>query len=203
MFVRLYYYWGRVRDRIFTLLCRFSFAGFGPESLLCLPIRVEGERWIEIGRKVHIGPNCWFNVLRAADDGSPRVSIGDETAIVGSCTITAVERVTIERRVLMAGNVYISDHTHNYDSRTVAIKDQGVTQGLPIRICEGAWLGQNVVICPGVTIGRNAVVGANSVVKIDVPDFSVAVGAPAKVIRQIDEQSPRPVELLKSVSRSA
>ncbi|HJT81392.1 MAG TPA: acyltransferase [Chthoniobacterales bacterium] len=105
----------------------------------------------------------------------------------------------IEPRVLMAGNVYISDHTHEHRSRTIAIKDQGVTSVSPVRIREGAWLGQNVVICPGVTVGRNAVVGANSVVRNDVPDFCIFAGAPAKFIRKIDEHSPRSRELLESV----
>ena len=86
----------------------------------------------------------------------------------------------------MARNVYISDHTHAHASREMAIIDQGVAEVSPVRVCEGAWLGQNVVICPGVTVGRNAVVGANSVVRHDVPDFAVAVGAPARIIRTID-----------------
>lgn len=86
----------------------------------------------------------------------------------------------------MARYVYISDHSHAHASVKEAIKDQGIAKVSPVRICEGAWLGQSVVVCPGVTIGRNAVVGANSVVKHDVPDFCVAAGAPAKVIRRVD-----------------
>jgi acetyltransferase-like isoleucine patch superfamily enzyme len=197
MFVSLHRLLCRLRDRAFTACCRPAFNAIGPHSLLCLPIRLGGERRIKIGRHVHVGPNCWFNVMQSVDDDSPVLSIGDETSIVGSCTITAVQRVVIEPRVLMAGNVYISDHTHAHRSREIAIKDQGVTKVSPVRICEGAWLGQNVVICPGVTIGRNAVVGANSVVRDDVPDFCVAAGAPAKIIRQIDEQYTRPSELLE------
>lgn len=199
MFVRVYYYWCRARDRAFTACCRSSFSAFGRQSLLCLPIRIEGEARIAIGRAVHVGPNCWFNVMSDLNESSPVLSIGDQTAIVGSCTITAVKRVIVEPRVLMAGNVYISDHTHAHDSRTMAIKDQGVTKVSPVRICEGAWLGQNVVICPGVTVGRNAVIGANSLVRDDVPDFCVAAGTPAKVIRQIDKGYVRPSELLERV----
>ena len=51
-------------------------------------------------------------------------------------------------------------------------------------IGDGAWLGQNVVVCPGVTIGRGAVIGANAVVLDDVPDYAVAVGVPASVVRR-------------------
>jgi acetyltransferase-like isoleucine patch superfamily enzyme len=64
---------------------------------------------------------------------------------------------------------------------------QGVDKVQPVLIREGAWLGQNVVVCPGVTIGKGAVVGANSVVTTSIPDYCVAVGAPAKVIRAIEQ----------------
>jgi acetyltransferase-like isoleucine patch superfamily enzyme len=56
----------------------------------------------------------------------------------------------------------------------------------PVTIEDGAWLGQNAVILTGVTVGRGAVVGANSLVLEDVPQWTLAVGAPAKVVRQLD-----------------
>jgi acetyltransferase-like isoleucine patch superfamily enzyme len=69
----------------------------------------------------------------------------------------------------------------------VPIIDQGIDRVAPVVIEDGAWLGENVVVCPGVTIGRGAVVGANSVVLHDVPARSVAVGAPARVRRHLDD----------------
>jgi acetyltransferase-like isoleucine patch superfamily enzyme len=86
----------------------------------------------------------------------------------------------------MARNVYIADHRHAFDDPGRAILDQGIEQLEPIEIGDGAWLGQNVVVGPGVRIGRGAVIGANSVVLADVPDRTVAVGAPARVVRSID-----------------
>lgn len=187
MFIQFYFWSCRLRDRLFTLCCRPGFHGLGARSLLSLPVRLGGAKWIQIGCEVFVGPNCWFEIVDAnSSRETPVIVIGDETSIAGSCTITATKNVIIEARVLMARNVYISDHTHEYGLRDVAIKDQGVTKVAPVRIREGAWLGQNVVICPGVTIGRNAVVGANSIVREDVPDFSVAAGSPAKIIRHGD-----------------
>lgn len=166
------------------------------------PIRLAGERLIEIGNDVFIGPNSWLQVINYPRSRSgPAITLGDCTSIVGSCTITAVQSVVIEASVLMAGNVYISDHTHEHKSRNIPIKDQGIMGVAPVRVCRGAWLGQNVVICPGVTIGRNAVVGANSVVRADVPDFCVAAGAPARVIRRIDQD--RDSEVAASVKQAA
>ena len=60
---------------------------------------------------------------------------------------------------------------------------QGLDKILPVLIKRGAWLGQNVVVCPGVTIGEGALVGAGAVVIDDIPDESVAIGVPAKVVR--------------------
>jgi acetyltransferase-like isoleucine patch superfamily enzyme len=202
MFAALYRLHLRTRAKLFTLLLRPSFHEFGSRSVLCPPIRLDGESRIAVGQGVFIGHNSWFQVLDVRDhnrDRVPIITIGDETSIVGSCTITAVQDVTVERRVLLAGNVYISDHTHAHESRTVAIKDQGVTNVAPVRIRDGAWLGQNVVICPGVTIGKNSVIGANSVVRCDVPDFCIFAGAPAKFIRKIDEQRPRSPHLMEPV----
>jgi carbonic anhydrase/acetyltransferase-like protein (isoleucine patch superfamily) len=187
MFLDLYRLCVRGRGKIFTILCRSNFCQIGRHTVIMPPIRLRGEGLIKVGRQVFIGPNSWLEVMKLpSKHESPVVTIGDETSIVGSCTITAVQRVVIEPRVLMARNVYISDHTHMHGSREIPIKDQGVSNVAPVRICEGAWIGQNVVICPGVTVGRNAVVGANSVVREDVPDYCVAAGSPAKVIRNID-----------------
>ena len=195
--------WTRLRDRIFTWACRGSFARLGKGSLLELPIRLWGESHIEIGADVFLGSHCWLQVISADQAASGTViSIGDRTSISGFCTVTAAQSVVIEPGVLMARYVYISDHTHAYDLPDRPVKDQGITGVAPVRVCEGAWLGQSVVVCPGVTIGRNAVVGANSVVRDDIPDFCVAVGAPARVIRKIDSApqpaAPNPVRAFSS-----
>ena len=74
---------------------------------------------------------------------------------------------------------------HNYQDPSRPIRLQGIT-ARPIRIAEGAWIGANVVVTAGVSIGRNAVVGAGSVVTRDVPDYCMAAGNPARVIKRFD-----------------
>ena len=88
--------------------------------------------------------------------------------------------------------MYIADHTHAYEDAGVPVLAQGITGIAPVEIGDGAWLGQNVVITPGVRVGRGAVVGANSVVRDDVPDFAVAVGAPARVVRRLERDTAPP-----------
>ncbi len=175
----------RVYAKVFSLLTSGAFNEFGKGTILVSPIRLSGERRIVIGDNVYIGGGSWLQALSDGENKSPSLRIGSRTSIAGYCVLSAVRSVVLEDDVLLARNVYISDHIHKYTDTDVPIKDQGVDKVEPVLICKGAWLGQNVVICPGVRIGRNAVVGANSVVNSDVPDYSIAVGAPARVVKTI------------------
>lgn len=178
--------WERLRTRLFTMACRAAFARLGAGSSIVPPARVSGEERIALGDRVYVGSHSWLQVLKSSGTTSEvAIEIGSGTSISGFCTISAVERVVIEESVLMARYVYIADHRHEFGNCDQPILAQGIAGIAPVRIGRGAWLGQNVVVCPGVTIGRNAVIGANSVVRQDIPDFTVAAGAPARVIRKI------------------
>jgi len=174
--------WVRVRDWAFTRFCRRSFGAFGPKSVIQLPVRIHGERRIFIGSGVFIGPRSWLQML-SHDHGE--IVLGDGTSMMSSCTLSAVESIRIGRKVLMASNVYIADHRHEFTDPDLPVMDQGVCDIGPVEVGDGAWLGQNVFVGPGVRIGHGAVVGANSVVLNDVPPRSVAVGTPARVIRTL------------------
>lgn len=180
-FVAAYRGWSRARGKAFSLLASGGFASFGPKSVLQPPIRLAGEERIAIGSGVFVGPGSWLHVYGDGDDIA--LEIGDGTSIVGACVLSAASSVRLGRRVLIARNAYISDHRHAFTDTARAVLDQGIDDVRPVEIGDGAWLGENVVVGPGVTIGRGAVIGANAVVLSDVPDHSVAVGAPARVVR--------------------
>jgi acetyltransferase-like isoleucine patch superfamily enzyme len=173
----------RAQAKCFSLLIGGSFATFGRKTVIMPQLRIAGEHRISIGANIFIGPGSWLQTLENDGDCSVAIKIGNRTSIAGGCVISAVKQVIIEEDVLLARNVYISDHMHRHTSTTLPILRQGLDRVMAVRVKSGAWLGQNVVVCPGVTIGKNAVVGANSVVTKDVPDFAVAVGAPARVVR--------------------
>lgn len=175
--------WLRLRNRGFTTLIRRSFASFGSHSTIQLPIRLAGERRIAMGSNVFIGSHSWLQVLGVDAPGVPAIVIGDGCTFAGHCVVTAVSEVRFGDAVLLARNVYVSDHSHAYREVGRPVLAQGVDCVAPVRIGDGAWLCQNTVVCPGVTIGAGAVVAANSVVKDDVPDYCVAAGAPARVVR--------------------
>ncbi|MEV8273333.1 acyltransferase [Microbacterium sp. NPDC077184] len=173
----------RVRDALFSAFVSRGFATFGAGSRILLPFRTGNPHLIEIGRSVLVGPSSWLMVPRV-DAGTPVIHLGDRVRM-NQTSITAVREVTIGDAVDLARGVYISDHMHGFDDVGVPIRDQPLVRVAPVRIGAGAWLGQNVVVMPGVTIGEGAVIGANSVVTRDVPAHTVAVGAPARALREV------------------
>jgi acetyltransferase-like isoleucine patch superfamily enzyme len=185
--LNLYELYVRAADKLFSLSIAGAFAEFGSRSIIQRPARISGASRISIGHRVFVGAGSWLNAITEQDTDGPAILIGSGTSMSGICVISAVRRVTLEENVLLARNVYISDHIHNYQATEKPVMSQGVGKVLPVTIGRGAWLGQNVVVCPGVTIGRGAVVGANSVVNADVPDYCLAVGSPARVVRKFSE----------------
>ncbi|MBN9662344.1 MAG: acyltransferase [Acidobacteria bacterium] len=183
MFIALYRLLVRVQVKLFSLLVAGAFAEFGRRSVLQLPVRISGEDRVAVGSSVYVGSGCWIQCLPDGDSRSVAISLGNGVSIAGGCVISAVRSVTLEENVLLARNVYIADHMHSYRDKSLPVLAQGVERVSPVLIKRGAWLGQNVVVCPGVTIGCGSVVGANSVVTQDVGDYSVAVGAPARVVK--------------------
>jgi acetyltransferase-like isoleucine patch superfamily enzyme len=169
------------RDRLFTRAVASSFDSFGKGSHLALPVRVEGAGQIAIGSRVFVGPGSW---LVAGEPGA-RLEIGDGTGMSGYCVLSAMVHVRVGENVLFGRNVHVADHRHGIGLPDVPVRHQPLEDRRPVNIGDSSWLGQNVVILPGVTIGAGAVVGANSVVRDDVPPRSIAAGSPARVVRTL------------------
>lgn len=169
--------------KLFSSFISRGFYQWGHGSRAAPPLRVNGEGWISIGRSVYMGADCWLNAEPLEAVTLPVILIGDGCNFTGACMISAVRLVALGKDVLVARNVYIADHDHAYADTSQAIIRQGVGSVGEVVIEDGAWLGQNVVVTSGVRIGRGAVVGANAVVTADVPDYSLAVGAPARVVK--------------------
>ena len=117
------------------------------------------------------------------DNINANLSIGKGSVFGYNNHITCVRSVSIGSFVLTANNVYISDNIHAYEDITKPVIQQPVKFKKAVSIGDGAWIGENVSII-GANVGRNSVVGANSVVTVDIPDYSVAVGIPAKIIKR-------------------
>lgn len=117
-----------------------------------------------------------------------RLIMRNNVEIGNHSTISALHEVILEDGVLTGPHVFIADHNHNYQNPYVHIYKQGTlaSNDSCVHIGEGTWLGTNVVIVGNIRVGKHCVIGANSVVTKSVPDYSVAVGIPAKVIKRYD-----------------
>jgi acetyltransferase-like isoleucine patch superfamily enzyme len=131
---------------------------------------------LEIGRWVHIGDG---NSIRC-HEGSLR--IGDKAVFGKDNTINCYLDVEIGAATLIADWVYICDFDHVTDDINLPIKDQGIVKS-PVRIGPDTWLGVKTSVLRGTRIGRGCVIGAHAVVRGDIPDYAIAVGAPARVVR--------------------
>lgn len=187
-FIGVYRLCGRAWGKAFSIASSGAFHSCGRGTILQPPLRIWGEHRISLGDNVWVGAGCWLQVLGSAEgEGDVAIRIGSGTNFAGNCVVSASSSITIGDDVLFARGIYVSDHSHAFGDAETPVIDQGIDRVSPVVIEDGAWLGENVVVCPGVRIGRGAVVGANSVVVHDVPARAVAVGAPATVVRQLDE----------------
>lgn len=161
----------------------FQFKHFGKKSRVDKPLRIEGKRFIEIEDKVYVQPYSWLACQPLTGCNNPTLKLGEGTVIGNFNHIYATQSVVIEKYVLTADKVYISDNLHDYDNPEIPILQQPIRQIGEVRIGEGSWLGENVCVI-GASIGKHCTIGANSVVTHNIPDYCVAVGAPARVIKQ-------------------
>ena len=109
------------------------------------------------------------------------VTIGKNVTVMNGVLMMSAGGITIEDNVMIAANVQLISNNHDpYDRYVITCK--------PILIKEGAWIGAGATILPGVTIGKYAIIGANSIVSKNIPDYGVAVGSPAKVIKYLEKE---------------
>lgn len=139
------------------------------------------EGRLRIGPHVLLEPNVW---LTAPAPG--QIELGSGCFLNIGVMVAAVALVEIGEHCMFANGCFITDADHRFDDPEKPVPWQGFTSEGPTRIGDNVWCGANVVITGGVTVGRRSVIGANSVVTSDIPPFSIAAGAPARVLRQIE-----------------
>jgi acetyltransferase-like isoleucine patch superfamily enzyme len=136
---------------------------------------------IHLGRNVYLGHRA---TLKAYPGGGVR--IGDDSWIGPSCFLSGKAELVIGAGVGVGPGVQILTSTHQDPGRGRPIMDGELERG-PVRVGDGSDIGAGAILLPGVTIGRGVQVGAGAVVSDDLPDFSVAAGMPARVLRMRPE----------------
>lgn len=169
---------------IVTQYCfKHRFGNIGRNSILFKPLQLNNTGSIYIDDNVSIYHYSWLMCLE--DNSKEVIRIMDYATIGHFAHIIAKHSVTIEKDVLIADKVFISDCTHGYEDINTPVIKQDIKLLAPVVIGEGSWLGENVCVC-GASIGKHCVIGANSVVTTDIPDYCVAVGSPARVVKKYD-----------------
>jgi acetyltransferase-like isoleucine patch superfamily enzyme len=182
----------RIRDFLSVILfrlCGFCFGSFGKRVRIVWPLGLYGVKNMRLADDVTIAFRGYVAALKEFDD-EPLLTIGRGTRIGELAHIICSHKVTIGEDVLFANRLFISDCSHSYRDIGVPVLHQGLDKLSAVAIGNGAWVGENVCII-GCSIGRHCVIGANSVVTRDVPDYCVVAGAPARVVRRYCTTSQR------------
>jgi acetyltransferase-like isoleucine patch superfamily enzyme len=139
------------------------------------------EGRLEIGPNTLLEPGVWLTA-----PGDARIRIGAGSFLNLGVMVASMNLVEIGDHCMFANGCFISDGSHRFDDPDMPVPWQGFTTKGPTRVGNNVWCGANVVITTGVTVGERCVIGANSVVTQSLPPFSIAAGAPARVLRTIE-----------------
>ena len=141
-----------------------------------------GKEGIELGKNVNIPNGCFIRCTGVISSLGQGIKIGNNTGLGHNTFINGQGGVTIGDDVIVGPYVKLLSENHVFSDTNTPIRTQGVTrQGITIK--SDVWIGANVTILDGVTIGKGCVIGAGSIVSKSIPEFSIAVGVPCRVIK--------------------
>ena len=164
---------------------------FHKARLIRFPFEIRGKSHICFGSNLTLGVGCRFEANHFNRRNKTLV-LGNNIQMNDYVHITANQSVKIGNNVLIASKVYISDTVHGSylgDGNDSNPNEPPVNRKLffkQITIEDNVWIGEFVSILPGVQIGKGSIIGANSTVTKDIPEYSIAVGSPAKIIKRFN-----------------
>lgn len=171
---------------VYSYRIQGEFAKVGENFLCERSITLWGAKNIQIGDNVHIFARSIL-ATHSTSKGSGKIKIGNNVTIGEYNHLTSASLIVIDDGVLFGRRVTITDNSHGSSSYNDMITPplmRLICSKSCVYICKNVWVGDNVVVLPGVTIGEGSIVGAGSIVTSDIPPYSVAVGNPAKVVKE-------------------
>lgn len=188
-----YYTLSEISRMVHSTICTRLFY---PNALLIRrPFFLRGKPRFSYGKGFTTGYGCRIEAFGDdRKDKAIRIEIAENCHLGDNVHIVAANHVTIGKNFLAASKVFISDCGHGEysgpdSSHPGTDPSKRTLTSLPVVIGDNVWLGENVCVLKGVHIGAGAIIGANAVVIRDIPANSIAVGSPAKVIKQYCEES--------------
>ena len=189
---------GHLFSNLFSmwLVHTYPFASIGEDfyAHYRVDLKRQAARYIAIGNHVTVDKDVWLNIAAYPDNVAPMLILSDGCRFSRRCVISAKNNVWIGPNCMFGPSVFITDHNHAYEDVTLSIRTQGTTDGGKIRIEEGCWIGSGAaIVCEEgeLIIGQHSVIGANSVVTRNVPPYSVAIGHPARIVKQFDHSKQK------------
>lgn len=163
--------------------------------LFRFPIVIRGRNYIDFGESLTTGVGCRFDCFAGNNPTGIKLKFGKNVQLNDYVHIVAMHKIIIGDNVLMASHIYISDNSHGSykgdekDSSPETPPTERLYSTSPVKIGNKCWIGEGVVIMPGVEIGEGCVIGAHSIVNKSIPPKTIAVGAPAKVVKIWDDEN--------------
>ncbi|MGE3174727.1 MAG: DapH/DapD/GlmU-related protein [Planctomycetota bacterium] len=178
---------GAVWRRLDRLWLTRQLGAIAPGAGIQRPRWITGGKGLALGRNAQVWHHATIEILRLFPD-RPTVRIGADSVLRPYAHVGAVSEITIGDRVGIGAGVFLTDHEHDLrDPENPFLTHQWLVAS-PIVIEDDAFIGERAVILRGTRIGRGAIIGANSVVKGDIPPYSIAAGIPARVVRRYDPE---------------
>lgn len=175
-----------MKRKISWIINKRLYGQFGYNSIIQKPIMpILNKKCIYVGDNVVIRPQVRMEPIIKYLNATyqPKITIGSGTNIEQCCHVTCANEVVIGQNVTIAAFTMITDIDHEYSDINKGILNQKLLVKKTI-IGDESFIGMGSRIMPGVTLGKHCIIGANSVVTKDIPDYSVAVGIPAKVVKR-------------------
>lgn len=181
-------------NALYSRMVKFQFRAVGHKTFFGKFNQLMGAGHIVVGSHTVIGEGCWLTAWESHGQGevfNPEINIGDNVNIGAYCHITSTNKILIGNGVLTGKWVTITDNSHGditFDNLNLRPNKRIVTSKGSVVIEDNVWIGDKATILPGCVIGKGAVIGAGAVVTHDIPEFGVAVGNPAKVIKKLNKK---------------
>lgn len=184
----------RMTNFVYSVIIGYRLQGAKNLRVVGYPLIMSGAKHIKVGDNVEISRLARIDAIThywyTGQCFEPVLKIGNNAVIQISCHIGCINRIEIGDYTSIGARTYITDHTHG----TIELSDlekaprkRALYSKGPVIIGKCVSIGEGCAIMPGVTIGDHSVIGANAVITKDIPPYSVAVGNPAKVIRNLLE----------------